>query len=243
MRGDDGAARLFAFWLEFAGHYAKSDPERVYFEILNEPSMDDMYRWEGIQDRAVAMIRRVAPRHTILLTAAAWGHQDGLLAMEPVRDDNVIYTFHDYDPMWFTHQGATWGTEAWAYLHGVPYPSTPKNIQAVLAQEPDERVRLQLERYGEDRWDAQRVGAEIAAVAQWAKQRGVPLYCGEFGVYKNYSDPKQRAAWINDTRTALEANHIGWAMWDYDGNFGLATKGGGGIVVDQDVLRALGMGK
>jgi aryl-phospho-beta-D-glucosidase BglC (GH1 family) len=241
--GDDGEARLFAFWLEFAGHYAKSDPERVYFEIMNEPSMDDMYRWEGIQDRAVAMIRRVAPRHTIIATAAAWGHQDGLLAMEPVRDDNVIYTFHDYDPMWFTHQGATWSTEAWAYLHGVPYPSTPENIQAVLAQEPDERVRLQLERYGEDRWDAQRVGAEIAAVAQWAKQRGVPLYCGEFGVYKNYSDPKMRAAWINDTRTALEANRIGWAMWDYDGNFGLATKGSDGIVVDQAVLHALGMGK
>jgi aryl-phospho-beta-D-glucosidase BglC (GH1 family) len=87
------------------------------------------------------------------------------------------------------------------------------------------------------------VGAEIAAVAQWAKQRGVPLYCGEFGVYKNYSDPKMRAAWINDTRTALEANRIGWAMWDYDGNFGLATKGSDGIVVDQAVLHALGMGK
>jgi endoglucanase len=83
----------------------------VFFEILNEPSMDDLYRWEGIQDRAVAMIRRVAPRHTIIATAAAWGHQDGLLAMEPVRDENVIYTFHDYDPMWFTHQGATWSTD------------------------------------------------------------------------------------------------------------------------------------
>jgi endoglucanase len=92
--GDDGAASLFVFWEQFAGHYAKTDPERVFFEILNEPSMDDMYRWEGIQDRAVAAIRSVAPRHTIIATAAQWGHQDGLLAMEPVRDDNVIYTFH-----------------------------------------------------------------------------------------------------------------------------------------------------
>jgi hypothetical protein len=30
-------------------------------------------------------------------------------------------------------------------------------------------------------------------------------------------------------------------MWDYDSNFGLATKTSDGIVVDQDVLRALGM--
>ena len=241
LHGDDGAASLFAFWEQFAAHYAKSDPERVFFEILNEPSMDDLYRWEGIQDRAVAVIRSVAPRHTILATAAAWGHQDGLLAMEPVRDEDVIYTFHDYDPMWFTHQGATWSTAAWAFLHGVPYPSSPENIQAVLSEEPEARNRLLLERYGEDRWGAQRVDAEIDAAAQWGEEHGVPVYCGEFGAFKDHADPKMRAAWINDTRTALERHHVGWAMWDYDGNFGLATKGSDGIVFDPDVVRALGM--
>ena len=241
--GDDGASNLYAFWLNFAAHYAKSDPERVFFEALNEPSMDDLYRWEGIQDRAVAMIRRVAPQHTIIATAAAWGHQDGLLAMEPVRDENVIYTFHDYDPMWFTHQGATWSTTSWAFLHGVPYPSTPQNIQSVLGQEPDERVRLEVERYGEDQWGPARVQTEVDAIAKWAEERNVPLYCGEFGAFKDHSDPKMRAAWINDTRTALESRQIGWAMWDYDGNFGLANKTSAGIVFDPAILQALGMGK
>ena len=241
--GDEGAAKLIAFWEEFARHYATRDPEKVFFEILNEPSMDDLYRWEGIQARVVAAIRQAAPRHTVIATAAQWGHQDGLLAMEPVRDENVIYTFHDYDPMWFTHQGATWSTQAWAFLHGVPYPSSPENIQPLLGLESDERVRLQLERYGFDRWDEKRVGAEIAAVAEWAQRRGVPLYCGEFGAYKTYADPKARATWISDTRTALESKHIGWAMWDWDGNFGLATKSGASVVVDEGVLRALGLGK
>jgi endoglucanase len=243
LHGDDGAASLYAFWSQFAAHFAKSDPERVFFETMNEPSMDDLYRWEGIQDRAVAVIRRAAPRHTIIATAAAWGHQDGLLAMEPVRDDDVIYTFHDYDPMWFTHQGATWSTATLAFLHGVPYPSTPENVEPVLAEEPDARVRLQLQRYGEDHWDAKRIDVEIAAAAKWGEQHGVPVYCGEFGVYKTYSDPKMRVAWINDTRSALDRHHVGWAMWDYDGGFGLAVKGSDGIVVDQDVLRALGMGR
>jgi hypothetical protein len=205
--------------------------------------MNDLYRWEGIQDRAVAAIRSVDSKHTIIATAAAWGHQDGLLAMEPVRDDNVIYTFHDYDPMWFTHQGATWSTASWAFLHGVPYPSTPENIQAVLEEEPDGRTRLELERYGEDRWGPERVEAEIVAVAQWAQRRGVPLYCGEFGAFKEHSDPKARAAWISDTRTSLERHHIGWAMWDYNGNFGLMGKSSSGMTVDQDVLHALGLGK
>ena len=243
LHGDDGAASLFVFWIQFAGHYAQTDPERVFFEILNEPSMDDLYRWEGIQDRAVAVVRRAAPRHTILATAAAWGHQDGLLALEPVRDDDVIYTFHDYDPMWFTHQGASWSTPAFAVLHGVPYPSTPENIQPLLGLETDEQTRLKLERYGFDRWNEKRVGSEIATIAEWAQRRGVPLYCGEFGTYKTYADAKARATWISDTRTALESKHIGWAMWDWDGNFGLATKNGSSVVVDQDVLHALGLGK
>jgi hypothetical protein len=32
-------------------------------------------------------------------------------------------------------------------------------------------------------------------------------------------------------------------MWDYDGNFGLATKSSAGIVIDPVILLALGMGK
>ena len=53
---------------------------------------------------------------------------------------------------------------------------------------------------------------EIVAVEKWGIERRVPVYCGEFGVYKNYSDPKMRVAWIRDTRTALERHHPEWAM-------------------------------
>ena len=51
------------------------------------------------------------------------------------------------------------------------------------------------------------------------------------------------AAWLHDVRMAFERNGIGWAMWDYDGNFGLATKSSAGIVFDSAILQALGMGK
>ena len=242
--GDDGASNLYAFWLNFAAHYAKSDPERVFFEILNEPSMDDLYRWEGIQDRAVAMIRRVAPRHTIIATAAAWGHQDGLLAMEPVRDDNVIYTFHDYDPMWFTHQGATWSTTSWAFTHGVPYPSTPQNILPVLSQEPDERVRLELERYGEDQWGPARVqtgggrdcevgrGAQCAALLRRVRRVQGPLRPEDAGgVDQRYADGAGVAAdRLGDVglRRQLRAGE---------------RRRSAGIVFDPAILQALGMGK
>ncbi len=240
-QGDDPASRFYAFWMVFAGHYAATDPDKVFFEILNEPTMDDLYRWQGIQARAVGFIRRVAPKHTIIATAAQWGNIDGLLAAEPVRDENVIYSFHEYQPMWFTHQGATWGTQGWVGLHGVPYPSTPESVGAMKFQESDERTRLWLERYGLERWDAKRLGAEVAAVTEWAQRRGVPLYCGEFGVFKNFSDPQMRATWISDVRTALESKKIGWAMWDYQTSFGIVTKKDGVTTVDPLVVGALGL--
>ncbi|SNS75984.1 Aryl-phospho-beta-D-glucosidase BglC, GH1 family [Granulicella rosea] len=240
-QGDDPVARFYAFWMVFAGHYSTTDPDKIFFEILNEPVMDDIYRWQGIQARTVMFIRRVAPKHTIIATAAQWGNIDGLLAGEPVRDENVIYSFHEYQPMWFTHQGANWSTQSFVSLHGVPYPSTAENVNAMKFEEADERTRLFLERYGLERWDAKRLGAEVAAVAEWAQRRGVPLYCGEFGVYKNFSDPQMRATWISDVRTALESKKIGWAMWDYQTSFGLVTKKDGVTTVDPAVVAALGL--
>ncbi len=241
--GEDGPARFAAFWDSFASHFAKSDPSRVFFELMNEPAGIDPIRWQGIQARVVARVRRVTPQHTILATGGDYSKNDDLMAIEPVRDENVIYSFHAYEPMWFTHQGASWGSQGWVFLRGVPYPSTPENVLKVLGQEPDERVRLFVQRYGSDRWDAVRIGMEVAAVAQWAQQRGVPLYCGEFGVYRMFADPQSRATWISDVRNALESKHIGWSMWDYQGDFGLVMKSGKGTTIDQGVLNALGMAR
>ena len=65
---------------------------------------------------------------------------------------------------------------------------------------------------------------EVNQVAEWARQHNVPVVCNEFGVYRAYSDPKDRAAWISDFRKTLERHGMGWAMWDYSGGFGVVTK-------------------
>jgi hypothetical protein len=39
----------------------------------------------------------------------------------------------------------------------------------------------------------------------------------------------------------MEKNHIGWAMWDYQGGFSVVTKSNGATTPDQDVLTALGL--
>jgi len=106
---------------------------------------------------------------------------------------------------------------------------------------PNEVDRLRVIRYGRDHWDAARIETEMKQAAEWARRRGVPLVCNEFGVYRAFSDPADRAAWLRDVRVAFEHNGIGWTMWDYSGSFGVVTKKDGKAVPDQSVLRALGL--
>ena len=241
---DDIFVQQFAdFWQAVAQHYSTWDPERVFFEILNEPEMHDRYRWSGAETQIATCIRAGAPNHTIIAAGARWSDSDDLLFIEPLRDPNVIYNFHFYEPHIFTHQGATWAAYDWHWLHGLHYPSTLESAERVASQVPNEADRLRVMRYGYEHWDAARMEMEMKRAADWAYRRNVPLLCNEFGVFRNFSDPQDRAAWLHDVRVALERNSIGWAMWDYSGGFGVVTKENGKATPDENVLRALGMKK
>ena len=238
---DDFVEQLADFWRALARHYSPLDADRVLFEILNEPEMRDRFRWAGVQSKLAAAIRQGAPQHTIIATGARWSADDELIFLEPLRDPNVIYTFHFYEPPVFTHQGATWATNFWHEVAGLAYPSTPESAQKAASRVPDDINRLYVLRYGMEHWDAARIEAEIGSVAAWASRQGVPVICNEFGVYRANADPRDRAQWISDVRTALERHGIGWTMWDYSGGFGVVTKSDGKAVPDEITLHALGL--
>ena len=153
-----------------AKRYASYDSERVFFEIMNEPEMHDAYRWYGVETKLAAAIRQSAPTNTILAAGAKWDDDDDMVFLEPLRDPNVIYVFHFYEPHIFTHQGATWGAYYWHWLKDLHYPSDPKNAEAVAATVPEAVHRLAVIRYGQDHWDASRIEADINQASEWAKQ-------------------------------------------------------------------------
>ncbi len=240
-KDDEFVERFADFWRALARHYSTWDADRVFLEILNEPEFTDRYRWLGVQIKLAAAIREGAPAHTIIAAGARWSDDDDLVFQEPLHDPNVIYNFHFYEPHIFTHQGATWSAYYWHWLRGLKYPSNPESAERVAALVPDETERLQVIRYGREHWEAARIESEMKQAAEWARRRGVPLVCNEFGVYREFVDPEDRAAWLHDVRAALERNRIGWAMWDYSGSFGVVTKKDGKTVADDGVLKALGM--
>jgi len=240
-RDDEFVEEFADFWRALARHFAKFDPDMVFFEILNEPEMRDRFRWQGVQAKLATAIRSGAPQNTIMATGARWSADDELLFLEPLSDANVIYNFHFYEPHIFTHQGATWGVNFWHDVTRLAYPSSPESARRAAVKVPDAINRLYILRYGLEHWNADRIEMEIDQVAQWAKQSRIPVICNEFGVFRQNASPQDRAAWLADVRTSLEGHAIGWAMWDYSGNFGVVTKADARPIPDPITLKALGL--
>lgn len=239
---DYGISELTSLWRKLAAHDASRDPERVFFEIINEPEVNDRYRWAGMQAGVAAAIREVAPHHTLIATGASYSNLPDLLALQPLADGNVIYNFHFYEPHEFTHQGANWAVPWWNDTHSIPYPATESSMQELLKEVPDLADRYALENYWLDGWNATHIRALIDEAAAWARDNRVPLICDEFGAYREHTDSVSRANWIRDVRSALETDGIGWAMWDYRGGFGVVHKQDGQPArVDEPIVTALGL--
>jgi endoglucanase len=239
---NDAVSRFAELWRRLAAHYAGRDPERIFFEVMNEPEVNDAYRWAGIQSRVAAAIRAVAPNNTLIVTGPNYGSLEDQLTLEPLADNNVLYTFHFYEPYEFTHQGAGWAVSWWGLTHDIPYPANEAVMPELLKEIPDAASRYELQHYWLNHWDAHRIRMEIDVAAAWGKAHNVPVICNEFGAFREHSDPASRMNWIHDVRTALEADGIPWTMWDYRGSFGVVWKKDGEPArVDPAVVEALGL--
>src|SRR5215204_7588281 len=141
------------FWTSFAKHLSTRDPERLFIEVINEPMVEDPYRWHGIQAKLISAIRSVGPQHTIIASGHRWSGLYELLSLETFSDQNVIYNFHFYEPFAFTHQGATWAGPNLSFYKNVPYPSSPELIAKILDSVTDVPARYNMLRYGEESAD------------------------------------------------------------------------------------------
>ena len=240
-RDERGIEAFRKFWLAFATHLAKRDPDFVFLEVINEPMVEDPYRWYGIQGKLIAAIRAGAPSHTIIASGHRWSGLSEMLALEPYADSNIIYNFHYYEPFAFTHQGATWAGPNLPFYKNVPYPSSREAVKPLLDTIPDDPARYNLLRYGEDNWNAARIDRELGAAATWAAKHHVFITCNEFGAFRKVAKAADRVSWLQDMRLALEKHGIGWTMWDYGGGFAVVNKINGKAQADPEVSKALGL--
>lgn len=240
----DWQSAFVKFWSALAGRLAAFDPELTLLEFINEPVFDKREdEWNTLNARLAEAVRRAAPRHTLVTSGPNWGGIDGLKKLKLLPDRNVVYSFHCYDPFPFTHQGATWSGEAVKPLRGVPYPSSPEAVAPLLPSlEAYPASKAMVEKYGQERWNKDKLAARFRQGIEWGAEHRVPLYCGEFGVFPPHAKPEHRANWFRDFGQVLAAHKIGWAVWGWDEGFGLnRQKVDGKPVVDAVVAEALGL--
>lgn len=105
--------RFDSIWSQIATRF-KDKPDRLIFEIMNEPNgpitraqNDEMHA------RVLSIIRKTNPTRLVVFQGNNWGGSNELLQAAIPDDNYVIGSFHSYDPYNFGLQGqGTWGTAA-----------------------------------------------------------------------------------------------------------------------------------
>jgi endoglucanase len=203
---------LKSFWTQIASHCAQRySPELLFFEVLNEPGLDEpdltFEQWSGakappeggILVALIQAIRAGAGQNTILAAGAEKSDINGLLAISPPltlsprNDGNIIYVFHYYEPFSFTHQGETWDTGSYAYyLSGVRYPYAAGAAEKAAGNVGDLKNKMyawhSMETATKD-W----IKTDVEIVSEWAARNKVSVICDEFGVERLHEDAKSFA--------------------------------------------------
>lgn len=197
----------------------------VLFELLNEVTSKEFTDpWNKIAARTIKAIREIDKEARIVVGGIYNDSIYGLTLLDPPADENIVFTFHCYSPLVFTHQGAHWvprmprDPEKWRFS----YPGT---VAAYKARS-EEFFGHDFDSEFPDTLPEQMNGTYfenlMQPALQVAEKYNVPLYCGEYGVI-DLADPKDALAWYRDMNSALEKFGIPRAAWSHHGmNFGLA---------------------
>lgn len=100
--------RLTALWKEIANKY-KYEPTIAGFGLVNEPvPTSSIEQWSNLAQKIITEIRTVNKNHLIFIEKAIYVKGNYVpnenLNFPNVTGGNIIYEFHGYDPLSYTHQ-------------------------------------------------------------------------------------------------------------------------------------------
>jgi endoglucanase len=237
--------RLVSLWTEFAGRLRTVDPALTFPEVLNEPVFPDAASWATLQSQLLSTIRNFLPNNTVVLTGTNWGSVDGLTAMPKVDDPNVVWSIHTYEPALLTTLGAFEPGLDRNALGRLPFPANDTRACERAAAGAPARTADVIRYYCSQHWDAAKLRDSLRPAADWAHRNNAFIVAGEFGASDSLP-PATRLAWIAAMRSAMEQEHMGWALWGYDDSMGFdihpnPDRHGAPAPLDAGLLRALGL--
>jgi endoglucanase len=208
---DKEAQDAFNFhWGMWAERYKNISPEKISFDLLNEPAyredMNDQYGskvsvsgdiYRKVAEGAIKGIRAANPKHLII----ADGNNKGNDVVPELFDLNVGQSCRGYQPGAISHYQAPW---VWKDPSKAPAPVWPGTIDGKLYN------REFLE--------------ELYKPWIGLLDKGVGVHCGECGCWRN-TPHEIFLAWFGDVIDILTKNGIGYALWNFRGDFGILDSG------------------
>jgi hypothetical protein len=121
------------FWRLMAQRYSDRGEVIYGYELMNEPHASYggqafADEWHSLAQRAVIAIREYDQTHTIVIDCTDWGNPSGFNYLQPIDDEDVIYSFHMWLPHEFTHQGVNNSRT------GVGYPTSTWDKEWIRSQ-------------------------------------------------------------------------------------------------------------
>jgi len=230
---DPAEAEHFAgLWRQLSARLSGRPNDFLAYELMNEPVATDAEDWNRVAMVAFGAVRETEPWRTVILGSNRW---NSALTFDELRvpDDRcTILTFHFYLPMLVTHHRAHWCWEGQLYDGPIRYPGAPIHSGDLARVEEPARGRLAEVNRPYDRAAMIEDFSKPLAVS---RRTGLPLYCGEFGVIHLTPEPA-RLAWYRDVIAAFNECGIGWANWDYKGDFGLVDGQGQSTGIAEVIL-------
>lgn len=235
------------WWAGFAAHVVKQgqySPETTFLELMNEPekSFEDIALFRATMDGMIGAVRKEAPDYTIIVGGPAWNVAEGIFSglKTPYADQNIIYPFHFYKPMEFTHQGLAWAGPLYGKLRDMPWDVDKGSMTEAEIQSYDPSIQKSVRRYNDQRKRKADLAWPFIELRKWCEQHDQIAWLGEFGVMRTVVRPEHRAAWIRDVRELAEENNFGWNMAEARGGMGMFLPGEERpLKIEEPILRAL----
>ncbi|MCW3110568.1 MAG: cellulase family glycosylhydrolase [Segetibacter sp.] len=208
---DEEAQKAFYFhWAMWAKRFKNASSKRISFDLLNEPSMrEDMNDqhskrsavpgevYRKVAKAAAEAIRKENPHHLVI----ADGNNVGNTVIPELIDLNIAQSCRGYYPGVISHYKAPWANKDTTNL---PDPKWPGQVGNQTF------TRTMLEEY----------------YKPWIEltKKGVGVHCGECGCWKR-TPHDVFIAWFTDVVSILSENNIGFAVWNFIGDFGVLDSG------------------
>lgn len=205
-------------WQIVAKKYANIAEDDLFFELYNEPPPINPQVWKDAAYNMVTAIRKIDSRRTLLIGASNYNSIYELSRFVRLKDENIIYTFHFYEPFLFTHQGADWVGNQVATT-GVPFPYTADKFPQLSAKAIGTAGQDNYNKYHLDGNEGS-VRDKLKIVKAWGDKYAVPIICGEYGSYDK-ADADSRCRYTKTVRRYLKQLAIPGILWDYNTNFSI----------------------